>query len=91
MGCFDDGQPVVELDVTITTTKCDAQSWHATVEAFVVTHQKCLSAFVAVATYLQLELLRNSFADKYRRCVRRDPNSVGLGKVVLAPLAGMST
>ena len=64
MGCCDDGQPVVELNIAITATKRDAQSRHATVEAFVVTHQKRLSVFVADATHLQLELLRNSFANK---------------------------
>ena len=64
MGCCDDGQAVVELDVAITATKCDAQSWHATVDAFMVTRQQRLSVFVADATHLQLELLCNSFADK---------------------------
>ena len=64
MGCCDDGQPVVELDVAIAATKRDAQSWHATVNAFMVTQQQRLSVFVADATDLQLELLRNSLADK---------------------------
>ena len=39
MGCCDDGQAVIELDVAITATKRDAQSWHATVDAFVVARQ----------------------------------------------------
>ena len=64
MGCCDDGQPVVELDIAIAATKRDAQSRHATVDTLVVTRQQRLSVFVANATDLQLELLRNSFADK---------------------------
>ena len=64
MGCCNDGQPVVELDIAIAATQRDAQSWHATIDAFMVTRQQRLSVFVADATHLQLELLRNSFADK---------------------------
>ena len=64
MCCCNDGQPVVELDIAIAATKRDAQSWHATIDAFMVTRQQRLSVLVADATHFQLELLRNSFADK---------------------------
>ena len=64
MGYCDDGQPVIELDIAITATKRDAQSRHATVDTFMITPKQCLPIFIAEATYFQLELLRNSFANK---------------------------
>ena len=64
MGCCNDWQPVVELDIAIAATKRDAQPRHATVDEFVITRQQRLAVFVANATDLQLELLRNSFANK---------------------------
>ena len=91
MGCCNDGQPVVELDVGIAATKRNAQSRHATVEAFMVAHQERLSVFVANATHLQLELLRDSFANKQRLRIWRASHSVGLREIVLAPFPGMCT
>ena len=64
MGCCDDGQPVVQLDIAITTTECDAQSGNAAVNTLMVPWQERLPKLIARTTYFQSYLLRNCLANK---------------------------